>query len=372
MPDRARFFLYAGGPESTSSKGDLLTRYDQVKETLRKEPRTWLVTGVAGFIGSNLLQELLGLGQTIVGLDNFSTGYRRNLQEVLRDSGAGRRSFRLIEGDICDPNVCQEAAQGVDYVLHQAAIGSVPRSVLDPAGANQVNVSGTINVLVAARDAGAKRVVYASSSAVFGDCNLMPLSEEILGRALSPYAVTKYADEKYAEVFSRAYRLETVGLRYFNVFGPRQDPLGSYAAVIPQWIHAMLNREVCQIHGDGETTRDFVGIADVVQANILAATSELNADGHRVFNVGAGRRTSLNELHDMLCDALSRLRPAYAQQDAVRGPERQGDIKHSQANISRIVRELGYSPAADLCQGLEATMQWYLSRPNVEVLARTA
>jgi UDP-N-acetylglucosamine 4-epimerase len=353
--------------------GALLTRYEQVKEKLRKEPRTWLVTGVAGFIGSNLLQQLLGLGQTVVGLDNFSTGYRRNLQEVLREGGAGRRSFRLIEGDICDPAMCQEGAQGVDYVLHQAAIGSVPRSVLDPAGANQVNVSGTINVLVAARDCGAKRVVYASSSAVFGDCNLMPLSEEILGRALSPYAVTKFADEKYAEVFSRGYGLETVGLRYFNVFGPRQDPLGSYAAVIPQWIHAMLTGEVCQIHGDGETTRDFVGIADVVQANILAATGDLNAEGHRVFNVGAGRRTSLNELHDLLSDALSRLRPGQVQQAPTFDAPREGDIKHSQANISRIVRELGYAPAADLCQGLEATMQWYLSRSNtVDALARTA
>src|SRR5688572_23032383 len=202
-------------PESsgeTQTKGDPLSRYEQIKEKLQREPRTWLVTGVAGFIGSSLLQELLQLGQTVIGLDNFSSGYRRNLQEVLRESRAPRRSFRLIEGDICDPGICHEAAQGADYVLHQAAIGSVPRSVLDPAAANQVNVSGTINVLVAARDSSASRMVFASSSAVFGDCNLMPLAEETIGRPLSPYAVTKYADEKYAEIFSRTYGLETVGL----------------------------------------------------------------------------------------------------------------------------------------------------------------
>ena len=221
-----------------------MSRYDEIKEKLRREPRSWLVTGVAGFIGSSLLQELLDLGQTVVGLDNFSSGYRRNLQEVLCDHRRNRAEFRLIEGDICDPATCQEAAQGVDYVLHQAAIGSVPRSVLDPAAANHVNVSGTINVLVAARDCGVRRMVFASSSAVFGDCNQMPLVEETLGKPLSPYAVTKYADEKYAEIFSRTYRLETVGLRYFNVFGPRQDPLGSYAAVIPQWIHSMLKGDV--------------------------------------------------------------------------------------------------------------------------------
>ncbi|MEX2285000.1 MAG: SDR family oxidoreductase [Gemmatimonadota bacterium] len=350
-----------------------MSRYEQIKDELRRAPRTWLITGVAGFIGSNLLQELLDLGQTVVGLDNFSSGYRRNLQEVLRDSRAPRRSFRLIEGDICDAVVCREAAQGADYVLHQAAIGSVPRSVLDPAAANHVNVSGTINVLVATRDCGASRMVFASSSAVFGDCNLMPLAEETIGKPLSPYAVTKYADEKYAEIFSRTYRMETVGLRYFNVFGPRQDPLGSYAAVIPQWIHSMLKGDTCQIHGDGETTRDFVGIADVVQANILAATGELNPEGHRIFNVGAGRRTSLNELHDLLSDALVKLRPSYLQNAPLHDEPREGDIKHSQANISRIVRELGYLPASDLAQGLEATMQWYLKRLNpVEALAKTA
>jgi UDP-N-acetylglucosamine/UDP-N-acetylgalactosamine 4-epimerase len=354
-------------------RSGFVIRYEQVKEELRREPRTWLVTGVAGFIGSNLMQALLDLGQNVVGLDNFSSGYRRNLQEVLRDSRRGRKAFRLIEGDICDLATCHEAAKGADYVLHQAAIGSVPRSVLDPVAANHVNVVGTINVLLAARDAGVKRLVFASSSAVFGDCKDMPLKEETLGNMLSPYAVTKYTDEKYAEIFTRSYKLPTVGLRYFNVFGPRQDPLGSYAAVIPQWIHSMLKGDICQIHGDGENTRDFVGIADVVQANILAATTPLNGEAHRVFNVGAGGATSLKELHAMLSDSLARLRPEHIRHAPVHDEPREGDIKHSQANISRIVNDLGYAPAPDLSRGLDATMQWYLKRlTSTEGLAKTA
>ena len=350
-----------------------MTRYEQVQEQLRDQPRKWLITGVAGFIGSNLLEKLLELGQQVVGLDDFSSGYRRNLQEVLGNNRRLRKLFELIEGDICDPAVCKTASQDVDYVLHQAAIGSVPRSVLDPARVNQVNVDGTINVMMAARDAGAKRVVFASSSAVFGDSPTMPLAEEMLGAMLSPYAVSKYSDEKYAEVASRIYGLETVGLRYFNVFGPRQDPLGSYAAVIPQWIHAMLSGEVCHIHGDGETTRDFVAIADVVQANLLAATTPLPAGKHRVYNVGAGRRTSLNELQSTLSASLSSLLPAHEPKAPVHDDFREGDIRHSQADIGRIVAELGYSPAPDLAQALHATMCWYLKRlSDSQTLARSA
>ena len=351
-----------------------MTRYEQVMEQLRAQPRTWLITGVAGFIGSNLLEKLLELGQTVIGLDDFSSGYRRNIDEVRPRDRRARKQFGLIEGDIRDAATCKAATTGVDYVLHQAAIGSVPRSVLDPALVNDVNVDGTLRVLTAAREAGVKRVVFASSSAVFGDSATMPVAEEMLGGMLSPYAVSKYTDEKYAEVFSRIYAVETVGLRYFNVFGPRQDPLGSYAAVIPQWIHAMLSGEVCHIHGDGETTRDFVAIADVVQANLLAAVSPLPAaTRHRVYNVGAGRRTSLNELQSLLAAALKSLRPGHDLMAPVHDAFREGDIRHSQADIGRITAELGYAPAPDLALGLQATMRWYLKRlTESNTLARTA
>jgi UDP-N-acetylglucosamine/UDP-N-acetylgalactosamine 4-epimerase len=338
-----------------------MQRYEQVKEQLKETPRTWLVTGVAGFIGSNLLETLLDLGQTVVGLDDFSSGHRHNLNEVLK----GRRcaqSFRFIEGDICNLDTCLDACQGVDYVLHQAAIGSVPRSVGDPLEANRVNVEGTLKVLQAAREQRIKRVVFASSSAVFGDCTHLPAVEDRIGVPLSPYAVTKFANEKYAEVFSRTYQLSTVGLRYFNVFGPRQDPLGSYAAVIPHWIHALLAGEPCQVNGDGETTRDFVAIGDVVQANLLAATADLPSAAHRVYNVGAGRRTSLNELHTMLAAALKELVPEQTVAERVHGAFREGDVRHSQADVARIQAELGYSPASDLSAALRATMSWYVRR----------
>jgi UDP-N-acetylglucosamine 4-epimerase len=343
---------------------DQVKRFEQVKNELQAAPRKWLVTGVAGFIGSNLLETLLELGQDVVGVDNFSSGYRRNLNEVLKGSRRFRQSFKIIEGDICDLDTCQSACEGIDYVLHQAAIGSVPRSVADPLEANRVNVDGTLNVLQAARDQRVKRVVFASSSAVFGDCVELPAVEERLGAPLSPYAVTKFVNEKYAEVFSRAYGVTNVGLRYFNVFGPRQDPLGSYAAVIPHWIHALLGGEACRVNGDGETTRDFVAIADVVQANVLAATTELPAGAHRVYNVGAGRRTSLNELHAMLGAALSRLVPDKRIAKPIHGDFRDGDVRHSQADIKRISAELGYAPAADLNGALEATMRWYLNRAS--------
>lgn len=341
-----------------------MNRFEAVKDELRRKPRAWLVTGVAGFIGSNLLETLLSLNQTVIGLDNFSSGHRRNINEVLRDYGRLGRGFRLIEGDIRNLGTCLEVTAGVDYVLHQAALGSVPHSLLDPVVANQINVDGTVNILLAARDRGVRRVVFASSSAVYGDCAALPHTEERLGAPLSPYAVSKFTDEKYAEVFSRAYGLSTVGLRYFNVFGPRQDPLGSYAAVIPQWIQGLLSGEPSRIHGDGETTRDFVAIGDVVQANILAATAELGQGSHRVYNVGAGRRTSLNELHAMLRDALSLLHPRQPARSPIHDQPREGDIRHSQAEVTRIVSELGYAPTSNLGGALMATMQWYLKRLN--------
>jgi UDP-N-acetylglucosamine 4-epimerase len=346
-------------------------QFTRIQHELRRHPKTWLITGVAGFIGSNLLEQLMHLGQRVIGLDDFSSGYRSNLHDVFREQNGARRLFELIEGDIRNFGTCKQAVEGVDYVLHQAAIASVPRSLLDPVTVNQVNVDGTINVLLAARDAKVKRVVFASSSAIYGECATMPLPEENRGAPMSPYGVSKFVDEQYAEVFSRNYQLETVGLRYFNVFGPRQDPHGGYAAVIPQWIQRLNNEQVCCINGDGETSRDFVSVADVVQANILAATMPLPTT-HRVYNVGAGRRTSLNELHEMLSHSAASLR---SRAEAAR-PEhiefRAGDIRHSQADITRITNELGYQPAPDLNANIEATMRWYFGRFARESLAKTA
>jgi UDP-N-acetylglucosamine/UDP-N-acetylgalactosamine 4-epimerase len=345
-----------------------ITRIDH---ELRRNPRTWLITGVAGFIGSNLLEQLLRLGQRVVGLDDFSSGYRSNLHDVFREQPNARRQFELIEGDIRSFGSCKQAVEGVDYVLHQAAIASVPRSLQDPITVNQVNVDGTLNVLLAARDAGVRRVVFASSSAVYGESATMPLPEENLGAPTSPYGVSKYVDEQYAEVFCRNYNTQAVGLRYFNVFGPRQDPLGGYAAVIPQWIHQLNHGETCRINGDGEHTRDFVSVADVVQANILAATMPLPAS-FRAYNVGAGRRTSLNELHAILAKSAAAMRGDVVIPTAEHVDFRAGDIRHSQADITRITSELGYEPAPDLNANLDATVGWYFSRFAREKLARTA
>ena len=348
-----------------------MNQYDRVKEELRRSPKTWLVTGVAGFIGSHLLQELLELGQQVVGLDNFSTGYQRNIAEVQKRHS--RQPFRFVEGDIRSLATCADVMRGVDYVLHEAADASVPRSIDNPLMANEVNVVGTLNLLTAARDAGVRRFVFASSSAVYGDADALPLREADAGSPLSPYAVSKWTDEKYAEVFSRAFGLETIGLRYFNVFGPRQDPNGSYAAVIPKWIDTMLSGSRCVVNGDGETTRDFCPVQDVVQANILAATAPFDRGAHRVYNVGAGRRTSLNELHDMLAAALPRVLPSQTIQPRLHQDFRAGDVRHSQADIAGVVADLGYTPTQDLRRALEETMQWYTMQWNVNrVLARTA
>lgn len=348
-----------------------MTQYDRVKEQLRREPKTWLVTGVAGFIGSHLLEELLGLGQQVIGLDNFSTGYQRNISEVQKQHS--RRPFRMVEGDIRSLTTCAEVMRGVDYVLHEAADASVPRSIDDPLTANEVNVVGTLNLLTAARDAGIRRFVFASSSAVYGDADAMPLREAHAGAPLSPYAVSKWADEKYAAVFSGAFGLETIGLRYFNVFGPRQDPNGSYAAVIPRWIQTMVSGASCTVNGDGETSRDFCSVYDVVQANVLAATTPLDTGSHRVYNVGAGRRTSLNELHDMLSAALPRVHANQVVQPRIYQDFRAGDVRHSQADIAAIVADLGYSPTPDLRRALEETMRWYTKQWNANlILARTA
>ncbi len=336
------------------------THYDEVLAGLRADPRDWLVTGAAGFIGSNLVETLLRLDQRVVGLDNFSTGYHKNLNEVRELVTAAQwRRFTFIEGDITDPTICQRACTGVSYILHQAALGSVPASMADPAGAHRNNVTGFVNMLLAARDAKVKRFVYASSSAVYGDDQQLPKIEEKIGNPLSPYAATKFMDEVYADVFGRAYGLASIGLRYFNVFGPRQDPGGSYAAVIPGWIAAFLKHEPVYINGDGETTRDFCHIANVVQANLLAATTREPSALNQIYNVALGERTTLNELFALVKKTVGGTdseKPVYRE-------FRPGDIRHSLADIGKARRLLGFSPTHRIEEGLALSMEWY--RHNV-------
>ncbi|GAB3786519.1 SDR family oxidoreductase [Dyella agri] len=326
---------------------------------VRAETGTWLVTGAAGFIGSNLVEALLGLGQTVVGLDNFATGHRRNLDEVERLVGPAAWSrFRFIDGDIRELADCRAACTGVRHVLHQAALGSVPRSIEDPLATHAANATGFINMLVAARDAGVTSFTYAASSSTYGDEPSLPKVEDRIGRALSPYAVTKLLDEIYAEVFARCYGFKAIGLRYFNVFGRRQDPEGAYAAVIPQWIATMIRGESVFINGDGETTRDFCHVANAVQANLLAA---LAADEHRdlICNVAVGQRTSLNQLFDGLVQQLAVEGVRY-DKTPVHREFRAGDVRHSLADIGRANTRLGYTPTHTLVQGLGEAMPWYL------------
>ncbi|HEV2209063.1 MAG TPA: SDR family oxidoreductase [Verrucomicrobiae bacterium] len=337
-----------------------MTVYDALKKQLRRAPRRWLVTGAAGFIGSNLVEVLLKLDQRVVGLDNFSTGYHRNLKEVqARLTPAQWQRFHLITGDIGDLPTCRRACDRVDYVLHQAALGSVPASMTDPLGCHRSNVTGFLNMLVAARDARARRLVYASSSAVYGDAPGLPKVENNLGRVLSPYAASKAMDELYADVFGRAYGFESIGLRYFNVFGPRQDPAGAYAAVIPKWIDALLAGERVRINGDGRTTRDFCYIENVVQANLLAATTPRPEAVNQVYNIAFGRRTTLNSLLKMLRGALATTGTVLGAQAPVFGPFRAGDVRHSLADIGKAKRLLGYEPTHSIEAGLALAMDWY-------------
>jgi UDP-N-acetylglucosamine 4-epimerase len=338
-----------------------MNRFDKVQADLRSHPRTWLVTGCAGFIGSNLLESLLRLDQRVVGMDNFSTGYQSNLDEVEELVGPAKWArFELFTGDIRDLHSCRRAVQGVDHVLHQAALGSVPRSVEDPVTTNAVNLSGFLNMLVAAREAGNPPFVYAASSAVYGDSPDLPKREERTGNQLSPYAVTKYANELYAGVFSRCYSLNATGLRYFNVFGKRQDPNGAYAAVIPKWIASMIKGEQVVINGDGMSSRDFCFVDNVVQANLLAAVCS-GEPKSRVYNVAVGDVTTLNQLHDTLRAILFEHGVTVSRQPR-HANFRQGDVAHSQADISRATRELGYAPAVRVAAGLKAAMPWYLNR----------
>jgi UDP-N-acetylglucosamine 4-epimerase len=332
-----------------------------MQQALRAQPRVWLVTGVAGFIGSNLLEALLRLDQRVVGLDNFATGHRRNLDEVraLVTPEQWTR-FEFIEGDICDLDTCHQACRGVDYVLHQAALGSVPRSLADPLRSNLTNVNGFLHVLTAARDAGVRRFVYAASSSTYGDHPALPKVEDTIGNPLSPYAVTKYVNELYASVFARCYGLQCVGLRYFNVFGPRQDPSGAYAAVIPRWLSAMLRGRTVAINGDGRSSRDFCFVANAVQANLLAATGDGATTTSAVYNVAVGEQTSLNELFDLLRAEVRKARPELQIEPPAYGDFRPGDVRHSLADITKAERLLGYSPTHRLAEGVSHSMPWYL------------
>ncbi len=336
-----------------------MSAYSQLRSELERAPKTWLVTGAAGFIGSNLAETLLKLRQRVIGLDNFSTGKRANLQEARRRVGAPLwQNFRLLEGDIKNPAICRRACAGADFVLHQAALGSVPNSIARPAEAHTANVTGFLNILMAARDAKVKRFVYASSSAVYGDDPQLPKLEDKIGNSLSPYAATKLMDEIYAGTFARVYGIQSVGLRYFNVFGPRQDPKGAYAAVIPKWIASLLKQEPVVINGDGETSRDFCFVEDVVQANLLAATARPEA-ANQVYNVGLGQRTTLNELFEFLQTAVRRVAPRLAVQKPTYREFRAGDVRHSLASVEKARRLLGYEPVFTVGEGLDLAMRWY-------------
>lgn len=334
-------------------------RYDVLQQTLRARPKRWLVTGAAGFIGSHLVEKLLRLGQSVVGLDNLATGRLQNLDDVrIALSAEEWARFRFLRGDVCETGQCSAACEGIDYVLHQAALGSVPRSIAYPMESHQSNVDGFINVLLAARDARVKRLVYASSSSVYGDSANLPKVEHMIGKPLSPYAATKLISEIYAETFQRCYDLRTIGLRYFNVFGARQDPQGAYAAVIPRWFAAAREGREIVIHGDGETTRDFCFIDNVVQANLLAAVADVPAE-ISALNVAVGQRTSLNDLAARICELVSSARGGVSPQ-IVRGPQREGDIRHSLADISLARAHLGYEPSHTLQQGLAEVYEGYL------------
>lgn len=339
-----------------------MTTFDALQIRLKSEPHTWLVTGVAGFVGSNLLETLLNLNQRVVGLDNFATGHRRNLFEVERLVSPHQWArFNFIEGDIRNLQDCRKACEGVEYVLHQAALGSVPRSLEDPITTNSTNIGGFLNMLVAARDAKVKRFVYAASSSTYGDHPGLPKVEDRIGKPLSPYAVTKLVNEQYADVFAKAYGFSTIGLRYFNLFGQRQDANSTYAAVIPKWVGAMIKNESIFINGDGETSRDFCYIANAVQINLLAATAMAPEMVNQIYNVAVGERTTLNDLFEALRSSLvfnfPRLRGARPKHHDFRA----GDVRHSLADIAKARSLLGYEPSHNIHQGLSEAIPWYIT-----------
>lgn len=339
-----------------------MSAYEQQLQQLSQSPKTWLVTGVAGFIGSNLLETLLVNDQKVVGLDNFSTGHQHNLDQVKALVPESQwEAFTFIEGDICDLKTCEMACQGVDYVLHQAALGSVPRSIEDPITTNENNISGYLNMLVAAKTAEVSRFVYAASSSTYGDHPDLPKVEDKIGSPLSPYAVTKVVNELYADVFARTYDFKTIGLRYFNIFGQRQDPNGAYAAVIPKWVASILDNETVYINGDGETSRDFCYIENVMQMNILAATTQNPDATNQVYNVALNHRTTLTELFYFIQDKLKARVTELEDTKPVYRDFRAGDVRHSQADISKAQNLLGYQPSHVIDEGLEEAMDWYVN-----------
>lgn len=337
------------------------SRYREVQELLRQRPRRWLITGVAGFIGSNLLETLLDLGQVVVGMDNFATGYARNLDEVKDVAGAAAwRNFTFIRGDIRSLADCRRACAGAEFVLHHAALGSVPRSIEDPLVCHDANVTGFVNMLVASRDAGIRRFIYAASSSTYGDHPGLPKVEDTIGMPLSPYAVSKYANELYADVFARCYGMNSLGLRYFNVFGQRQDPEGAYAAVIPKWIAQLIRGEPVYINGDGETSRDFCYVENAIQANLLAALAEDAAALNQVYNVAVAERTTLNELFELERALLAEHYPQVRECSAHYREFREGDVRHSQADVSKARKLLGYAPTHRVGEGLREALGWYM------------
>lgn len=340
-----------------------MNAWDDALAALARRPAgRWLVTGCAGFIGSHLLATLLEAGQEVVGLDNFATGHRRNLDEVRDQVGAAAWSrFAFVEADIADAQACAEACRGADVVLHQAALGSVPRSISDPLTSHRANATGFLNMIVAAQQAGVQRFVYAASSSTYGDSPALPKVEDVIGRPLSPYAVTKLLNELYAEVFGRCYGLQTVGLRYFNVFGPRQDPDGAYAAVIPRWVASMLRGQPCTINGDGQTSRDFCFVRNVVQANLRAALTSLEDAVGQVYNVAVGQRTTLTALHAALAAQVASVVPGLVVAPAQHAGFRAGDVRHSLADIAKASQRLGYAPTHTVAQGIAESVPWYVA-----------
>ncbi len=342
-----------------------MSKYVELQKYLKNNQRTWLITGVAGFIGSNLLEKLLILNQKVIGLDNFDTGYQHNIEQAIKDANKAtskdlNSNFKFINGDIRVLRDCQQACHGVDYVLHQAALGSVPRSIEEPIKTNSTNISGFLNMLVASNDANIKRFVYAASSSTYGDHPSLPKIEDEIGNPLSPYAVTKLVNELYAGVFAKSYGFKTIGLRYFNIFGKRQDPNGAYAAVIPKWISDMLNKKDVFINGDGETSRDFCYVDNTVQANLLAATTDNDSAIDQVYNVALNDRTSLNTLYKMIQERLNQRSVSIEHKNPIYRDFRVGDVKHSQASINKAKKRLKYQPTHSISQGLDEAMDWYV------------
>ena len=336
-----------------------MNKLEALKEELKKSQKTWLVTGNAGFIGSNLTEFLLSSNQKVIGVDNFSTGYQHNIDDLLSQvGGKAAENFTFIEGDIADFDTCVKACKDVDIILHQAALGSVPRSIADPVTSNRSNVTGFLNMLTAAKEAEVKRFVYASSSSVYGDSKELPKVEECTGNLLSPYAAMKMTNELYGGVFKRTYDMETIGLRYFNVFGRRQDPNGAYAAVIPKWVGSLLTGEEVYTNGDGETSRDFTYIDNVIQMNILSGLTDNPKAFGEAFNVAVGGRNTLNELYKIIIDNLNN--QFNIAKDPIYQDFREGDIRHSNADISKAQKMVGYVPTHDIYHGMEEAIEWYI------------